>query len=299
MLRRLVQLAAAVLLVLATTRAASSLPGPGDAPYDIDIIPSSRVLRWASLGHPTLVANLYYLRAVQYIGDPHANRRGWDKLYPVLDLVTELDPAHGYAYQVGGTILGSAHRVAESNALLEKGMRNVPTRYILPYLRAFNAFYYDGDFASAGRFVEHAARIPGAPEHLRQSALAMYVKGHRADAALRFLRSVRAQTHDPESLKAIDRQIEQAELELAAEPLDDAVAAYRARYGLPPLTVHVLVHAGLLESLPADPFGGSWVIGSDGRVHSSVSPYRFARPDQMPAGREPGVDLAKLRGQVR
>ncbi len=289
MLRRSLQLSTAVLLAAATAWAASRLPDPRDAPYDIAMVPSARVLRWASLGHPTLVANAYYLRAVQYIGDLESNRRGWERLHPVLDLVTDLDPAHGYAYQVGGTILGSVHRVAESNALLEKGMRNVPDRYILPYLRAFNAFYYDGDFAAAGRFVEQAARVPGAPEHLRQSALAMYVKGRRADAALQFLRSVRAHVTDPESRKAIDSQIEQAELERVAAPLDDAVAAYRERFGLLPLTVHLLVRDGFLAAVPPDPFGGSWSIDRDGRVHSTAHPFRFARPVRVPTSDEPGV----------
>ena len=293
MIRRTAQLGTALLLVLATGWAASRLAPAQDQPYDIAVIPSSRALRWGSLGHPTLAANLFYLRAVQYVGDPQANRRGWDKLFPVLDLVTDLDPSHGYAYQVGGTLLGSLHRVEESNRLLEKGMRNVPGRYILPYLRAFNAFYYDGDFAAAGRFVEHAALIPGAPEHLRHSALAMYVKGRRADAALRFLQSVRSQTHDPESLKALDEQIRQAELERVAEPLDAAVAAYQERYGVRPIVLQVLVREGSIDGVPPDPFGGTWTIGADGRVHSSVHPYRFARPDQMPARKEPGVDPSR------
>jgi len=36
-----------------------------------------------------------------------------------LDLVTELDPQHGYAYQVGGNTLGSVGRIDESNAMLQ------------------------------------------------------------------------------------------------------------------------------------------------------------------------------------
>lgn len=286
-MRRIV---AAVALVGATGLAAARLPVPEERPYDVAVVPPSSVVRWLSLGHPTLAANFFYLRAVQYIGEPSANRRGWERLYPVIDLVTDLDPQHGYAYQVAGTILGSVHRVSESNAILEKGMRNVPNRYILPFLRAFNAFYYAGDYAEAGRFVEQAARIPGAPEHLRQNVLAMYVKGRHADAALAFLREAQEVAKDDETRKAIDQQIKQALLERDATVLDEAVARYRERHVLPPLVVDALEWEGLVPRIPADPYGGVYFVGQDGRVHSTVNPFRFAppgRPGEMT--REPGV----------
>ncbi|HET9597333.1 MAG TPA: tetratricopeptide repeat protein [Anaeromyxobacteraceae bacterium] len=289
-MRPLARIAAAAAFLAGTGALASRLPVPEERPYDVVVVPPSSAMRWLALGHPTLVANFYYLRAVQYIGDSGANARGWDHLFPLVDLVTDLDPAHGYAYQVAGTLLGSVQRVAESNAILEKGMRNVPGRYILPYLRAFNAFYYAGDYAEAGRFVEAAARIPGAPAHLRQNVLAMYVKGRRADAAIAFLEEVRRATQDPEALKAIDEQIRRALLERDAALLDDAVARYRQRHGYPPLVLPALVADGLVDAIPEDPFGGVYVIGPDGRVRSSANPQRFAppeRPEQMP--REPGV----------
>jgi tetratricopeptide (TPR) repeat protein len=283
---RLLQLGAAALLAIATVLLASRLPVPGDRPYDVAVVPSSTVLRWASLGHPTLAANLSYLRMVQYLGEPRAGERGWEKLLPLADLVTDLDPGHGYAYQVAGTVLGSVQRVPESNAILEKGMRNVPERYILPFLRAFNAFYYAGDYAEAGRFVEIAARTPNAPEHLRQNVLAMYVKGRRADAALAFLERARTEARDETSRLAIDEQIKRALLERDAALLDEAVARYRARHGLPPFALELLVADGLVRAIPQDPFGGSYVLGQDGRVRSSVYEARFAppeRPGRMPA----------------
>ncbi len=91
-------------------------------PYDLSYVPRADAVRWLSLGHPTLAANLYWLRTIQYMGDAQASTRGWDKLFPVLDLVTDLDPRHGYAYQVGGNILASVGRLDESN----RSWRRVP-----------------------------------------------------------------------------------------------------------------------------------------------------------------------------
>lgn len=290
---RPLRIATAAALALATAGAASRLPIPEERPYDVEVVPTSSVARWLALGHPTLLADLFYLRAVQYIGEPRADERGWDKLFPVIDLVTDLDPGHGYAYQVAGTLLGSYDRVQESNAILEKGMRNCPTRYILPFLRAFNAFYYQGDYAEAGRFVEIAARTPGAPERLRDNVVAMYVKGRRVDAALAFLEEARGVAEDDETRRAIDAQVKQALLERDAALLDEAVARYQERHGIRPFLLVALVGDGLIDRIPEDPFGGVYVIGEDGRVRSSVHPNRYAPPEkpraspklQLPGGR--------------
>jgi len=287
---RSLRIGLALALLAATTLVASRLPVPEERPYDVAVVPPSSIMRWLAVGHPTLLANFCYLQAVQYIGEPHSKERGWEHLYPLIDLVTDLDPGHGYAYQVAGTLLGSVNRVAESNAILEKGMRNVPTRYILPFLRAFNAFYYAGDYAEAGRFVEIAARTPGAPARLRDNVLAMYVKGTRADAAIAFLRHVREAAHDEETRKAVDEQIKQATLEREAVALDRAIAFYRKLHGVRPFLLAPLVAEGILDIIPEDPYGGVFIVGTDGRAHSTAHPFRYAPPNKPgEMNREPGL----------
>jgi tetratricopeptide (TPR) repeat protein len=293
-LPRLAQAVLFLALATATGFTASRLGVERERPYDVEAIPRPPLLAWGFLGKRTLAANLNWLRAVQYIGEPRANERGWDKLFPLVDLVTDLDPRHGYAYQVAGTMLSSVGRVKESNQILEKGTRNVPDRYILPYNRAFNAFYYEGDWTEAGRWAEVAARTPGAPPHVRQNVLAYYVKGRRADAALAFLEQSLAEARDPDTRKAVERQIAQARLEHAAARIDDALEAWRRSHLVPPFALEQLVSGGLLAEIPPDPKGGHWIIGEDGRVRSSADSYRFGRPErtsEMPA--QPGVDPSR------
>jgi tetratricopeptide (TPR) repeat protein len=285
-----------VALAAATMFCASRLSVAGERPYDISVVPSAKVMRWLSLGHPTLAANLLWLRAVQYIGEPRADERGWSKLFPVVDAVTDLDPRHGYAYQVAGVVLGSAGRTEESNAILEKGTRNVPDRYILPYLRAFNAFYYDDDWPAAGRFAEISARTPGAPDHVRQNVLAYYVKGKRADAAVAFLEQSLAEAKDPDTRKAVESQLRQARLEQDAARLDEAAAEWRRRYHAGPFSLRQLVDEGLISRIPPDPAGGELYVAEDGRVRSTANAFRFSLPEPA-SGRtpEPGVALPQKR----
>lgn len=271
---------AAVILALAaaTGLAAGSLFEARERPYDVDVIPSPATMRWLSIGHALLAADVYWLKTVQYIGEPRAEQRGWEKLFPLVQLVTDLDPGHGYAYQVAGIVLATGGRVAESNAILEKGTRNVRDRYILPYYRAFNAFYHEGDWVAAGRWSEIAARTPGAPAHARENVLAYYVKGQRADAAIGFLEQVLRETQDPESRKALERQLQQAVYERNAEAIDAAVEVYKARHGAPPRALRALVSEGLLPAIPPDPYGGTWRFDSLGRARSTVHEFRYAPP---------------------
>jgi hypothetical protein len=276
---------------------ASRLPVAQLRAYDLGAIPTATAARWTSLGHPTLVANLWWLRAVQYMGDDRANQRGWDKLYPAVDLVTDLDPRHGYAYQVAGIILGGVDRTDESNALFEKGIRNVPDRYILPFQRAVNALLYEGDYPGAARWFEAAARVPGAPAaRMRTYAAAMLVKGDKFDAASALLQESLGKAEDDESRKSILNQLDQVELERRGNAIEHAVSIYVARHGYPPVLLEALVLEGLLPEIPADPFGGALYLDAEGRVRSTVHAYRYARP-LTAAGRADQVDSIQQRIQ--
>jgi tetratricopeptide (TPR) repeat protein len=236
---------------------------------------------------------------VQYMGDSKADARGWDKLFPLLDLITDLDPRHGYVYQVGGNILAGAGLVDESNRLLEKGIARLPERYILSFHRAVNAFMYAGDYVLAGQWFERSARTPGAPLHMREAVMAMYVKGNQADAAMRFLTQMLESSDDPESRKALEAQLQQARLEQIALTIDDAIEKYRERFGRFPLFVHELTQAGLLDAIPPDPYGGAWRIDEEGRVHSTVNDRRVFRPESEAARNRSLLRLqSKLKGEM-
>lgn len=291
------------LLILATllgssaAAVASRLPVAQQRAYDLAAIPSAKAARWTSLGHPTLVANLWWLRAVQYMGDDRADERGYAKLFPAVDLVTELDPRHSYAYQVAGVVLGGVGRTSESNAILEKGVRNVPDRYSLPFQRAVNAFLYDGDYPGAGTWFLAASRAPGAPVARMQAfAAAMLVKGDRHDQASALLEEALRTAEDDETRKSLRRQLDQVELERRAEVVERAVTAYRARRGIPPAPLQALVTEGYLRELPEDPFGGVFYLDEDGRVRSSKNDHRYQPPM---SDRDRAAHEVMVRGKTR
>ncbi len=246
-------------------------------PYDVAHVPNGAVARVASLGHRNLVSDLYWLALVQYVGDPFADRRGYEKLLPLADLVTDLDPRHGYAYQTAGIVLSAAGRIEESNRILRKGIERGPRWWTFPFYLSFNHWFYGGDFAEGARWAEVAARTPGASPNISHLALSLKSKAGSPEDALRMLDELRATVADEALARRLDEQRRLAVLERDAQLLERAAAEYEARRGAPIGSLDDLVRSGLLDRLPPDPFGGRYEWRADERrVRSSANPFRFS-----------------------
>jgi tetratricopeptide (TPR) repeat protein len=269
-------LLAAALAVPAVLVSRRLLSGMADRAYDIVHVPQASSLRVLSPALRLSVANLYWLGAVQYLGDRSNQATRFEKLYPIVDLVTDLDPRHGYAYQSAGITLSASGRLEESDAILEKGIRNAP-RWSFPFYLAFNAFFYRQDYEAAARWAEIAARMPGASHRIRNLALTLKVKSGSPDDAVRFLAEMRGAVGDDETAATIEEQLKVALLQRNFAVLDEAVARFRGLHGRLPLPLDEVVWSGLLPALPEDPYGGRYYLDpSDGLAHSTARDFRMS-----------------------
>ena len=245
-------------------------------PYDVAHVPKGSFMRLASLGQRGLVSDLYWLETVQYVGDLKADQRGYDKLFPLVDLVTDLDPRHGYAYQTGGIVLSAAGRLEESDRILEKGMEKGPPWWSFPFYVAFNHFFYRADYAAAARYAEIAARRPGASPNISHLAVSLASKSGSPDQAVALIEELRRTVADETSAAKLDEQLKLAILERDAQRLEAAVARFRTERGRDVGSLDELVGAGIVPGIPRDPFGGHYQWNVDDRkVHSSANPFRF------------------------
>ncbi len=266
-------------------------------PYDVAHVPSGRALRVASLGHRTLVSDLYWLDAVQYIGEPRGDERGWEKLYPLIDLVTDLDPRHGYAYQTAGIVLSAAGRLDDSDRILEKGVRQGPRWWTFPYYISFNHWFYRGDLAAGAEWARIAARTPGASPNISHLAVSLASKSGTPEDAIAMLEELRRNVSDEATAARLEEQMKLAILERDAQLLERAAERFRADRGHAPAALDELVRAGYLAALPQDSFGGRYVVGEDGRVHSTANRFRFVvRDDRQHA---PGFHYAPSQGDLQ
>lgn len=256
-------------------------------PFDVGVVPSGAAARWAALGHRTFLSDLYWLATVQYIGEKHAEARGFEKLLPLAELVTDLDPRHGYAYQTAGIVLSSAGRLDESNRILEKGVARGPRYWTFPYYLAFNHWFYKGDYESAARWAEIAARTPGASPNVSHLALSLASKAGTPELAVEVLEELRRTVTDEAIAERLDEQLKLAILERDAQALERAAARFEADRGRPISSLNELVWNRYVESIPEDPFGGAYEWRpEERRVRSSRNEFRFSHreaPQPVPA----------------
>jgi tetratricopeptide (TPR) repeat protein len=246
------------------------------APYDVTYVPRGDAFSLLSPSVKLSIANAYWLATVQYIGEPRRAQRGFDKLFPLVDLVTDLDPQHGYAYHTAGIVLSAERRLEESDRILKKGMEpGRPNWWSYPFYLAFNQFFYRGDYVEAARWAEIAARTPGASTNISHLAMALKVKSGSPDDAIRFLDEMRRTAQDEASAKRLDEQYRLAVLQRDFHLLDEAVARFKEASGRAPTRLEELVAAGLVEVVPREPFGGRYYLDADGSVHSSENDHRM------------------------
>lgn len=247
----------------------------GERPFDLAYVPEGRALRALSPALRLSVADYYWLLTVQYVGDARADQRGYEKLFPMVDLVTDLDPKHGYAYQSAGIVLSTNGLLDESDRILKKGMEKGPNWWSFPFYVAFNHFFYRGDYAEAARWAELAAKTPGASTNISHLALSMKAKSGSPEDAVSFLAEMMSSAKDEKTRSALEEQYKLAVLQVHFRDLDAAVETFRTRHGRAPAPLAELVSSGVIAAIPKEPFGGRYELRADGKVHSTGKDFRF------------------------
>jgi tetratricopeptide (TPR) repeat protein len=266
-------------------------PAPGDA---VLYVRSGEAVRRLSLSFRPLVADLYWVRAVQYYGGMRlvrASGKRYDLLYPLLDITTTLDPDFTIAYRFGSIFLaetypGGAGRPDLAVTLLQKGFRADPTRW--RYLQDIGFVYYwwVGDYQEAARWFNKAADIPGAPWWLRSLAAVTKAQGGDRRGSRQLWQSLR-DTADNEWLRSNAAfRLEQLDALDVIDRLTAVVSAYKTRTGELPASWDALVRAGLLRAQPIDPAGSPYVLDpATGRVGLAAD----SRLNPLPVGAQAGL----------
>lgn len=240
-------------------------------------LPRGEYLKPALLGYHNLGADVVWLRLLQVLGKKRNTTDEYEWIYHALDVVTTLDPQYDYAYYVGGVVLTNlANRVDLSNRLLEKGFKENPTVWNIPFLLGYNYYFILGDAAKAAEYIAAAARLPGCPAYLPGLATRMYAESNNPNTALQFLDTLWRQTQDAGMREVLEKRAKEVMIERDIRTLESAVQQYSAKQGHLPDTLHDLVSGGHLTQVPQEPFGGSYELDSKtGKVTSSTHPDRL------------------------
>ena len=239
---------------------------------------SPAVARRMALSFDNVVADLYWMRALQHFGTTRLSddaEKRFENLYPFLDLATALDPLFTVAYRFGAIFLseappGGPGRPDLAVKLLAKGIVASPDRWQYYQDIGFVHYWWTGDYAEAAAAFSKGAALPGAPWWMKSLAAVTLTEGGDRQTS-RVLWRALAQTPDNDFLRR-DAQRRLVQLD-ALDQIDQLTALVdRARAGgaAAPWSWVLLFERGLLAQLPIDPTGEPYAIDMNtGRVDVS------------------------------
>ena len=154
---------------------------------------SGKVADKVFLGYKNLAADIYWMRAVVYYGGQrqrHAQllnqgvkaEANFDLLYPLLDLVTTLDPHFKVAYRFGAIFLTEAYPAGPGRpdlaiALLERGIDKDNARWEYMEDIGFVYYWWIKDAKTAAEWFRRAGQQPDAPSWLEPLAATTLAQG--------------------------------------------------------------------------------------------------------------------------
>ncbi len=243
-------------------------------------LPTPQAARVASLGFRAVVADFYWLEAVQIVGaaerDPSRQAASLGRL---IDVVTTLDPWVDHPYRFAAIWMTDSEKsVREANRLLERGISYHPDEWRDRFYLGFNLLYYLGDDQRAADAFAGAIRLPGAPIYLKRLVARLRAQGGDLEVARTLLQELWRSTDDPYAKAEYEKALDEVETERRARVLDAAREEYRRRHGEDIAAVADLLQGPdpVLRELPPELHGWEWILDPhSGEIESSYYQRRY------------------------
>lgn len=243
-------------------------------------------------GFENIMADLYWLRTVQYFGGQRvfAKEKRFDLLQPLVDITTALDPKFEIAYRYGASFLAEpfpigAGKPEEAVALLERGVANLPRSWLLRQNLGFYTYFFLHDARRAADALLAARDLPGAPAWLETMAADFLGKGgDRETARQMWSRMYENQEEGPLKWNARS-QLQRLDALDAVDILNKLVGEFRNRRGRWPASLQELGQAGLLPFPAVDPTRVPFHYDpQEGRVEIAQASGLWRQPGPLGSG---------------
>lgn len=243
-------------------------------------------------GLENLMADVYWLRTVQYFGGQRAfgREKKFEVLEPLIDITVTLDPRFEIAYRYGATFLSEpwpvgADRPEAGVRILERGASANPRSWFILQNLGFFTYFHLGDARRAAEVLLEAARLPGAPFWLETMAADFLGRAGERDTARKMWRRMYDQAEDGPLRRNAEQHLQFLDAEDMIERLEERIEEFRGRTGRNPAGLGELVRAGLLPLVPVDPAGFPFAYdAATGKVSLSRE-SRLWRPIVKPRAR--------------
>lgn len=245
-----------------------------DQGEEILFLPNRKLLNHFTGGMNNIVADLLWLRCVQYVATESKGERNFTWLNQMLTTVVQLDPYFGDAYRYGGMFLAALKADDEAGiALLEQGVVANPRNFQLPYELAMifllNRKDEPGSKERATHYLSMAASIEECPEFIRDLAVKLqdnYNLGELEEAMWQRM----ADSDDKLLRELAQRKLVEIDIRDVTERLNEAVVTYNQRFGHFPDSLEELAAARIVPVPEEDPLGGTFLLGADGVIRNTT-----------------------------
>lgn len=244
-------------------------------------LPPSWILEMMSMGNRELLSTIIFYHTSFYYGEKTAWRKEEAELrrvYDTLEKATDLDPYNMDCYYLAqGTLSWIKPAIPKLNELLEKGHTYRTWDWYLPFFLAANYYFQLDDPVRAAYYLKDASMLK--PENQVFSSLTarMFYEGDQTETAIAFLRSMVLDTKSPLLRKKLLKRLRALE---TIRFLEKALQDYHDKIGHDPDSLDDLIRAGIIRSVPPDPYGGSFYLAEKGRICTTSKLAEGWRKDQ-------------------
>ena len=239
-------------------------------PLRFPTYPPGMALDIMSLGNRELASTLIFYNAQFYFGEKYAWRQEapeYQRLFVALDKATDLDPRNMDCYYFAqGLFSDIPPAVPLLNRLLEKGMRARPEDWYLPFFLGANYYFQLKEPAKAAAYMQKAAEVSPDKEFFASLSARMLYQGNQTAAAIAYLEAFIKETNNPAVREKLLRRLHALQ---GIFMLERGVAEFSATKGRPPRDLDEVVKSGLIDAMPADPYGGTFYLDESGRVYTT------------------------------
>jgi hypothetical protein len=285
-----------------------------DEAVDAMYVRSGDTIRRLTGPYTALAADGYWIRAIQYYGGTKRRLQAQPRvpepppmlavptsddyalLYPMLDVITTLDPRFTIAYRFGSVFLAEAYprgpgRPDLAAALLQKGLRAQPDKWEYMEDIGFVHYWYVHDYRAAAGWFQKGSELPGAPWWLRSLAATTLAQGGDRQSSRLMWEAIRQSAEIDWLRQDAERRLLQLRALDEIDALQQRVDAFARGAGQAPAGWQALVRARVVPGVPLDPSRTPYELTSEGRVHiaqgSPLSPLpeepqRIEAPEAPP-----------------
>lgn len=247
-------------------------------------LPKAEYLGAMALGWRNALADVLWFRTISYFGAHYRSDHTYPWLASMCGLVTDLDPRAEHVYRFAGVILPwEADQADAGIELLKKGLRQFPEDWMLHYHLGFNYYFFKNDNEAAIAALSDAMALPGAHPSIARLAAVLAQHQYGPETTLAFLQELADNAETADVRGVVQEHMREAQLAADLAQLQTAVDTYRQRTGALPPSLTALVDAGVIATIPRDPFDSAYeldpttgaVRSASGRVPSALHASRI------------------------